>query len=461
MSASLPQSRPVARIVTRGIAWQPTLSVEALALCAALFFSLFVNATFWRETIATGDLHGAAGWLSGLSLFVLVTALHTLLLLAVLARRPPGRCSPLLLLVSAVAAYYMNRYTIYFDADMVRNVLHTDARESSELLTPALLPSLLLYGVLPSMALWRVRLKRRPWPRALAVRGACLLAAAAIAAASALALVPGPVGADAQPPRTAPPDHARQLPGLAGGGADRPRPQACDADAGRPRRPRRHTSCRRETARAGAGGRRNAARAELGPQRLRAPDHAAARAHRPGQLPRRHRLRHQHRGVVAMHVLALRPRPLRQGADRGQRVAAARARPRRHRGPVARQPVRLQGRVRRAAVRRLPARQGRARLQWRELSRRGHARWSRGRDRAPARRHRGGAAPARQPRSRLPPALSAAAAPLHADLRQRRPRRLQQRADRQQPTTMRCCTPTNSSHARSACSPRRPSTTPR
>src|SRR3990170_592881 len=107
MSASLPQARPVARIVTRGIAWQPAQSVEALAVCAALFFSLFVNATFWRETIATGDLHGAAGWLSGLSLFVLVTALHTLLLLAVLARRTAKPVLTLLLLVSAAAAYYM------------------------------------------------------------------------------------------------------------------------------------------------------------------------------------------------------------------------------------------------------------------------------------------------------------------------------------------------------------------
>lgn len=186
MNASLSQARPVAHAMARSIAWQPTLSVEALALCTALFFSLFVNATFWRETIATGDLHGAGGWLSGLSLFVLVTALHTLLLLAVLARRIARPVLTLLLLVSAMAAYYMHRYTIYFDADMVRNVLHTDARESSELLTPALLPSLLLYGVLPSMVLWRVRLKRRPWPRALAVRGVCLLAAAAVAAASAL-----------------------------------------------------------------------------------------------------------------------------------------------------------------------------------------------------------------------------------------------------------------------------------
>lgn len=186
MSATLRQARPFADTIMSSLAWRPTLSVETLALCAALFFSIFVNATFWRQTFATGDLHGATGWLSGASLFVLVTALQSFLLLALLSRRTARPVLTVLLLVSAAAAYYMGRYTIYLDADMVRNVLHTDARESSELLTPALLPTLLLYGVLPSMLLWRVRLKRRPWLRALAIRGAWLFAAAAVAAGSAL-----------------------------------------------------------------------------------------------------------------------------------------------------------------------------------------------------------------------------------------------------------------------------------
>ena len=186
MSATLSQARPVAEALVRRAAWRPTLSVEMLALCASLFFSAFGNASFWRAVLATGDLHGVAGWLSGISLFVLVTALHLILLLALLWSRAARPVLAALLLVSAMAAYFMGRYTIYLDSDMVRNILHTDMRESSELLSPALLPSLLLYGALPTIALWRIRLKRRPWPRALAMRGAWLLAAVAVAAGSAL-----------------------------------------------------------------------------------------------------------------------------------------------------------------------------------------------------------------------------------------------------------------------------------
>ena len=39
-----------------------------------------------------------------------------------------------LLLVTALASHYTNAYGVYLDADMLRNVLHTDRKESSELL---------------------------------------------------------------------------------------------------------------------------------------------------------------------------------------------------------------------------------------------------------------------------------------------------------------------------------------
>jgi lipid A ethanolaminephosphotransferase len=164
----------------------PVLSTEALALCASLFFSIFGNLVFWREVLATGDLHGPTGLLSGVSLFVLVTALQTFLFCLLLVRPLAKPVLIVLLLVSAVAIHYMSHYMVYLDADMVRNVLHTDARETAELLTLSLLPTLVLYGVLPALVVWRLELKRRPPLRALAVRGAWLGASAAVAMASAL-----------------------------------------------------------------------------------------------------------------------------------------------------------------------------------------------------------------------------------------------------------------------------------
>ena len=177
--------RPIG-MFARIAAYRPRLSVEALALLASLFFSIFGNNVFWREVIATGDLHGATGVLSGASLFVLVTALQTILFCLLLYRPIAKPVLMLLLLISASAIHFMSRYTIYLNEEMIRNVLHTDANESSELLTISLLYALILYGVLPALLVWRVELKKRTWLRAIAVRLGCLCAAVCVAIGSAL-----------------------------------------------------------------------------------------------------------------------------------------------------------------------------------------------------------------------------------------------------------------------------------
>jgi lipid A ethanolaminephosphotransferase len=175
---------------SRGFAWlarRPMLSVETLALVAAVFFSVFGNLAFWHEVLATGDLHGANGFRSGVSLFVLVTALQTLLFCLLLYRPIAKPVLALLLLASSGAIHFMSHYKVYFDADMVRNVLHTNAHESSELLTLSLVVALLLYGALPALAVWRVRLKpRATLASAILARSAWIAAAAGVAMASAL-----------------------------------------------------------------------------------------------------------------------------------------------------------------------------------------------------------------------------------------------------------------------------------
>jgi lipid A ethanolaminephosphotransferase len=175
-----------ARAVVAHIARRPIASVEALALCASLFFSVFGHAVFWREVFATGDLHGATGLLSGISLFVLIAALQTFLFCLLLYRPVAKPVLIVLLLVSALAIHFMSHYMIYLDADMIRNVLHTDAGESSEMITVSLLPTLLLYGVLPALVVWRLELKRRPLLHAAGIRLAWLAASAVVAIGSAL-----------------------------------------------------------------------------------------------------------------------------------------------------------------------------------------------------------------------------------------------------------------------------------
>lgn len=180
MSASTIAGAPSAEEATAAAAWwrfRPEISGESLLLLSALYFSLFSNGAFWHAAIA----HPLAQWRFVLSLFLVVTALHGLLLGLVLNRWTARPLLTVLLLVTAVASHYMSSYGVYLDPDMLRNVLHTDSKESTELLSPRLLIPL-AYSLLPIALLWRIRLRRRSVARALGARVVFLVAMLLVAA---------------------------------------------------------------------------------------------------------------------------------------------------------------------------------------------------------------------------------------------------------------------------------------
>ena len=77
----------------------------------------------------------------------------------------------------------MDRYTIFLNTEMLRNILRTDPAEAGELLTLQLIPHLLLYAALP-IALRAVDPRPGPAPAA----GRCWSGAGAVAAALAVAV---------------------------------------------------------------------------------------------------------------------------------------------------------------------------------------------------------------------------------------------------------------------------------
>ena len=166
---------------------RPEMTVERLALYVAGFFTVFCNVAFFRAVAATGTLHGASGWREALSLVLMVGALNVLLLLLLLNRWTLRPVLTLLIPATAMAAHFMSRYTVYLDADMLRNILHTDGKESGELISLGMLPSLLWLGVLPTLLVWRVRLKPRPIGRAVLVRLGCIVLSLAVAGGAMMA----------------------------------------------------------------------------------------------------------------------------------------------------------------------------------------------------------------------------------------------------------------------------------
>ncbi len=172
-------SLPLARLRAWPL-WRPQISMEALALLVSVFFSAACNGAFWRAYEGFGGFQTTGGWVTAVSLFVAMTGLNLLLLCVVLNRWTAKPLLTVLLLVTAFAVYYMNQYTVYLDPDMIRNVLHTDARESAELLTPGLALPLVLYAAIPIALVWRVRLRRWTPGRALLRRLAMMLLATVV-----------------------------------------------------------------------------------------------------------------------------------------------------------------------------------------------------------------------------------------------------------------------------------------
>jgi len=143
--------------------WTWEAGSETVILLSSVFFALTCNGLFWREALATdpGDV------LFALSLLMMLTGVHALLLGLVLWRWNAKWLLLLLFTTTAFAVHYMDSFKVYLDADMLRNVLATDVREARELMTPALILPLLVHALLPGIFLWRLRIRPRRAGRAL------------------------------------------------------------------------------------------------------------------------------------------------------------------------------------------------------------------------------------------------------------------------------------------------------
>ncbi|HEX2529921.1 MAG TPA: phosphoethanolamine--lipid A transferase [Burkholderiaceae bacterium] len=157
------------------------MSTELLIVAASLFFTVFSNGPFWSAMLGGRNWSAAATWLFAGALFVILTAIHSLLLGLVVTRRTAKPVLLLLFLLTAAAAFYMRRYKVFLDLGMLRNILHTDVNEAKELLSFALFFDIALYGVLPGILVMRLELARRRMRRATLVRIAFLFSAAAVA----------------------------------------------------------------------------------------------------------------------------------------------------------------------------------------------------------------------------------------------------------------------------------------
>ncbi len=159
----LPETRTAGRA-------RPAIQVETLVLLSAVFLMVAANGSFWRAALAQRSTGDPSTWLFMAAVFTAFTAFYFAAAALFATRHTAKPLLTLLFMISAAAAYYMDRYSVYFDRAMLRNVFATNFKEASELLGWDLLGYLFFFGVLPSAIVWWIPLKRRPLGRAIAMR---------------------------------------------------------------------------------------------------------------------------------------------------------------------------------------------------------------------------------------------------------------------------------------------------
>ena len=155
---------------------RPQVSTEVLALAASVFFALACNSQFLRAALAGRIESDPSTWMFGGAMVVMLTMLHLFLLLLVLHRSVARELLSVLLIATAFATYYMQRFGVFMDPSMLRNVLRTDVAEARELFSLGMLPHLVVFAGLPLLLLWRVQITKRSLVRSLALRGLALVA---------------------------------------------------------------------------------------------------------------------------------------------------------------------------------------------------------------------------------------------------------------------------------------------
>jgi lipid A ethanolaminephosphotransferase len=137
------------------------LGVNQLVLAVAGFLVLFCNRSLWLELDRLAGLSRLANAGLSLTLVVVVTTWVSLVVALVSLQPLVKPMLVALLLGAALGAYFMDTYHVLIGADMMRNVLQTDWREAWDLLSARMLVYVVFLGLVPSVGVVLLPLRRR------------------------------------------------------------------------------------------------------------------------------------------------------------------------------------------------------------------------------------------------------------------------------------------------------------
>ncbi len=143
---------------THGRAEQQFSPVIVAALLS-LFFVCFYNAFFFRSVIDLVGITNINGALFIANLSILLWLVTFIFIYLVTIPYVVNILFPIVFFAASCTAYFMDTYGVVIHKLMVQNVMETDIAEVKDLLNVKLALYIVALGLLPSIVLWRIRIR--------------------------------------------------------------------------------------------------------------------------------------------------------------------------------------------------------------------------------------------------------------------------------------------------------------
>lgn len=145
------------------------ISSTTVFVAVAVFWMGLGNFSFYSALIKIYPLNGD-NFLFLLSISNTFTALVAILLSLFCFRWTTKPILITLMIISSLAAYFMDTYNILIDDAMIKNVFETNTHEAADLISPTLFIYLAVLGIIPAWVIARLNIRFKPWIRELGTR---------------------------------------------------------------------------------------------------------------------------------------------------------------------------------------------------------------------------------------------------------------------------------------------------
>ncbi|WGE33201.1 phosphoethanolamine--lipid A transferase [Actinobacillus genomosp. 1] len=153
------------------------LSQVSLIALVSLYVTVALNIGFFRKVVSLYQFTGTSAdyfiYTMPLVLFAALNIVLNLLSLPFIHKV----IVPLLILLSAAVSYNSLFFNVYFDRDMLTNVLQTNPAESLRMMTPSYLAWIFFLGIVPALAYLNVRIAYQAWWKEISLRIAVIFTA--------------------------------------------------------------------------------------------------------------------------------------------------------------------------------------------------------------------------------------------------------------------------------------------